>query len=485
MRIAVSGAVLATLLMPSLAQAATVREAQWFLDTVHAIDAQKITRGEGVTVCVLDTGVDASHPDLAGAVLPGKSFDSTIKPDATSDVEGHGTAMAGLIAARGGGVNNALGMAPVSKILPVATPKVGGTYAASIRYCVDNGAKVLNLSGGHLDGTMLDDEKAALEYAVQHDVVVVIAAGNRGQTNKLNPFTSVKGVVAVAGTTQSNSSWPDSWTGSTIALSAPAITVTTYPKTKFSSGYGQGGGTSDSTAIVSGTAALLRAKYPAMNAASVINRLIKSSTDLGAPGRDDMFGYGLVNAEKALTMDIADVDKNPLGEPAAAASDTDGQNSADPNNIFNTDRKSKVAGPIAGAVLLVVVLALVLWLALRGRKKRGPPTHGPMPPAAGPPPGSFGSGSIAGTPQPPQPQNPPATGTPSGAWQQQPGPQPTHVVDTTPVAPPTPGNVIAPQPQAPVRQTPYYSATPPAPGAPNPAQPGTNPGQPPVPPANL
>src|SRR5689334_21673833 len=112
LHLAATVSAVAILLVPAFAQAATVREAQWFVDAVHAIEAQQLTRGSGVTVCVLDSGVDKTHPDLQGAVVSGKSFGQSPSADATVDLEGHGAAMAGLIAARGGGVNNALGIAP-------------------------------------------------------------------------------------------------------------------------------------------------------------------------------------------------------------------------------------------------------------------------------------------------------------------------------------------------------------------------------------
>jgi hypothetical protein len=135
------------------ARAETLREAQWFLDAVHAPDAQGITKGAGVTVALIDSGVDATHPDLSGAVLPGVSFDSPSQAGRT-DPDGHGTRMAGLIAARGGSVDKALGIAPAASILPIAIPATGqiGSLAEPVKYAVDHGAKVINLSIGRPPG---------------------------------------------------------------------------------------------------------------------------------------------------------------------------------------------------------------------------------------------------------------------------------------------------------------------------------------------
>lgn len=398
-----------------------MRQAQWFLDTVHAISAQAISKGAGVKVCVIDTGVDATHPDLKGAVLPGKGFGSDApSADGRVDVEGHGTAMAGLIAARGGGANNALGVAPAALILPTSVGSgARGVFGEQVRWCVDNGAKVINLSGGALNSDVVGQgDKDAFGYAVTHDVVVVVSMGNTGQTGLPNPLAKLPGVIGVSGTDQSNALWSSSQYGSGTALAAPAITVTTYPKTRFSSGFGQGGGTSDSAAIVSGVAALVRAKFPNMDANNVVNRLIKSASDLGAPGRDDKFGYGLVNAEKALTMNIAEVKENPLGTPGATSASPSSGPSA--KNIFSTARGG--ANPLAAVVWLVIIGGAVAWFVMRRRKRKaldsvaGHDSHGMPPmPVAGPtvtPPSNVVMPQAPVQPQQPTPPGPPQGPTP-------------------------------------------------------------------------
>ncbi len=444
-------AVIAIVAPAPVANAATVRQAQWFLDHVHAIEAQQITRGAGVTVCVIDTGVDATHPDLQGAVLAGKGFGYGQSADARTDTDGHGTAMAGLIAARGGGVNNALGIAPASMILPVgAAPGSKFSYTDQVKYCVEQGAKVINLSGGRPNTTEASqDEKDGFAYAVLHDVVVVISMGNRGTTNAANPLAALPGVIGVSGTDENDASWSGSWTASWTALAAPAITVTTAPKAKYSSGFGQGNGTSDSAAIVSGVAALVRAKYPSLDAANVVNRLIKSATDLGAPGRDDLYGYGLVNAERALTMDIAQVSANPLGVPKISTPEA--------KKVYKpatTMQKVLVLG--GGALGLFLFVGLLIWIITRSSRKRkgGPPSSygGPYTTGgAGSPPGPDSwtppPQAVTVAPLPPYPQ-----ATQYAAVSQVPQPQYAQVPSAAQPAAVTapPPQIVQPQAQAPM-----------------------------------
>src|SRR5262249_30341290 len=136
------------------------------------------SQGEGVTVAVLDSGVQAILPDFSGVVLPGK--DMTGGGDGRTDVDpkyGHGTLMAALIAAQGTGTGF-VGVAPGAKILPIVTDD-GGSTIAGIRYATDHGAKVISISQG-APSPCVDELQEAIGYAVDHDVVVVASAGNDG-----------------------------------------------------------------------------------------------------------------------------------------------------------------------------------------------------------------------------------------------------------------------------------------------------------------
>jgi subtilisin family serine protease len=233
--------------------AATVEEWQRdYLNLVRAPQAQKITKGEGVVVAVMDSGVEADHPDLAGAVLPGTSFEVN-SPRGQVDVAGHGTHMAGVIAARGGGYNNALGIAPRAKILPIALPGddvIPSTAAivGSIRYAADHGAKVLSmsLSMPEIDGSIDRQIVQAIAYAQAKDVVVVIASGNRIDSGSDNLLAKLPGVVSVSGVDSTGVPWSGGSTGMYVALAAPAVDiVNTGLRSVHPSGYSRATGTSE------------------------------------------------------------------------------------------------------------------------------------------------------------------------------------------------------------------------------------------------
>ena len=361
----------------ALPRADTVRESQWYLDAVHAPQAHAITRGQGVVVAVIDSGVDAGHPDLAGAVLPGKSFGAPGSQAGRTDPDGHGTKMAGVIAARGGGRNHALGIAPASSILPVAVNASGGamgSLAPAVNWAVDHGAKVISMSIGRPPGAVSPPgEVEAISAAVARGVVVVTSVGNQPTQTAPNVLTEIPGVVTVAGTGRSGTVYPGSIAAPQVALAAPGENIVSPAlRSEFASGYSNGTGTSEATAIVSGIAALIIAKYPGLNGTNVINRLIASSVDAGPPGRDNQYGFGVVDAQRALTMDIPLVDANPLGQPAAgpAGTDTTYGTYVPPTSSGGLPRVALLA---CGAVVLLVVallVGLVIWLATRRRVPR-------------------------------------------------------------------------------------------------------------------
>jgi len=371
------------------AAAETVRQQQWHLDAINAPKAQRVAQGNGVTVAEIDTGVDASHPDLAGAVLPGVAMLGSTSARGLTDPQGHGTLMAGLIAARGGGADHALGIAPKAKILPIAVPQpITGSLAGPIRYAVDHGAKIINMSLGGQPAGDRADELDAIAYARSKDVILVAGAGNRpdGATEVASP-ASLPGVVAVSGSDKGGVAWSGSVTGPKVAVAAPAANVLSdLPKSIGATGYGIGSGTSSSTAIVSGVLALIRSKFPTMNAANVINRLFKTARDAGPPGRDDTFGYGIVDAYAAVTATVPAVNADPLG-PIAGASPSG--NSAAGNSAVDDGwgtpltRLAVLAG-IGLAVVLLLVLILIA-VARRGRRRAVPPASVYRPPGYPPP----------------------------------------------------------------------------------------------------
>jgi type VII secretion-associated serine protease mycosin len=445
--VVVFAAGLAPLMAAAPAQAAphNVREAQWYLGPYKIAQAQQITRGTGVVVAVVDSPIYVDHPDLAGQVLSGTSTAAGGPadgwgPDDRSVV--HGTGMASVIAGKGGDNNHLLGIAPGAKILPVADSAVGGTSdsrttANAIRWATDHGAKVINVSLGHL-GESHDYEVDAIRYAQAHDVVVVAAVGNtaQGVTAPLSP-ASIPGVVAVSGVGTNGDFWSGSVSGAAVAVAAPAVRMpTAVPPVESASGYDLSDGTSAATALVSGVVALIRAKYPQLDAANVVNRLVRTARDAGTPGRDERFGFGVVQPLEALTADVAPVTANPLGvaAPSASVATTTPAQAATPKDGGGIGTPILVG--VAASLGLLAVLAVVVILVVRGTRTRPPasqpprypppgyvppPGHAPLPgyaapPGYGPPLSGYGpppSDGLAGHPPP---------GSPVTTWPAQPGP---------------------------------------------------------------
>ena len=293
----------------------SVREAQGQLKTLDVAGAWTYANGAGVTVAVIDSGVDANHPDLVGQVLPGLDL---VDPEGNGDADlvGHGTTVSAIIAGRGDDNAGVIGIAPKARILPVRVLDQRNRYddaiivAKGVRWAVDHGARVINLSlGGNGSSAAL---AAALDYAFAKDVVVVACTGNVSASSTSGVWYPARepGVIAVAGMEQAGDVlWSGSITGKETVVTAPA---TQLVGARAGGGYWRVQGTSFAAPMVAGTAALIRSRWPTMPAGEVINRIIKTAKDRGAPGRDDTFGYGLVNPTGALTADVPAVYDNPL-----------------------------------------------------------------------------------------------------------------------------------------------------------------------------
>nr|WP_245736429.1 type VII secretion-associated serine protease mycosin [Micromonospora pattaloongensis] len=292
-----------------------VRDDQWQLRELHATAAWRHAKGDGVTVAVLDSGVDATHADLVGQVLPGMDF---VKPgNGQFDPVGHGTTVAGLIAGRDDDDRGAVGLAPHAKILPVRVLDEENRYddslviAKAVRWAVDNGARVINMSlGGHGRSPAL---AAALDYAFARDVVVIACTGNVTPSAPTDVWYPARepGVVAVAGMEkEAPELWSGSITGRETVITAPGNgLVGARP-----GGHWRVQGTSFAAPLVAATAALIRSRWPEMSAADVVNRLIRTASDVGPPGRDDRFGFGVVDPVAALTRPVPTVEHNPLDD---------------------------------------------------------------------------------------------------------------------------------------------------------------------------
>ncbi|MWA06047.1 S8 family serine peptidase [Actinomadura sp. LD22] len=274
-----------------------------------------LSKGSGATVALLDTGVDASIPELSGAVLKGADTAGG-KTDGRKDLDafedGHGTSMAVMIAGQGGGNSGYVGIAPEARILPVnvMTKDVTGSeinptdaVANGIRFAVGKGATVINLSfGGGADDIPHQCPKKLLDtiaYAIEHDVVLVSSAGNKGRTiNSPEAPGSCPGVVAVGGIDSNLSPWSRTQRQPYVAVAAPAsgsVVVGRGDKV-----YADAEGTSGAAALVSGAVALIRAHNPNMSGRTVVQRLIATALPISKPVPDKATGYGAIRIARAM-----------------------------------------------------------------------------------------------------------------------------------------------------------------------------------------
>jgi type VII secretion-associated serine protease mycosin len=281
-----------------------LRPQQWALDRAPFDAAWGATRGGGVKVAVIDTGVRGDHEDLAGVVLPG--IDYVNGGDGRIDPAGHGTAVAGVIAAR---VNNARGIAgaaPDVRILPVRVLDANGSgsasnVAAGVIWAVEHGARVINLS---LGGGLSPGIQGAMQYALSKNVVVIAAAGNNYENGNLPMYPGAyPEPIAVAAVDRNLQRANFSNTGSYVDISAPGKDVTVLWGTGPST-YGAADGTSFATPYVAAVAALLIAQNPSLTAAAARNLLLSSADDLGAPGADTWYGRGFIHPQRALIMGL-------------------------------------------------------------------------------------------------------------------------------------------------------------------------------------
>ncbi|MDA9786644.1 S8 family serine peptidase [Pontimonas sp.] len=309
-------------LSASPAVADQVRERQYWLQDYRIEQAWDITRGAGVRIAIIDTGIDATHPDLVGAVVGGADFSGLGTADGLTPVgpeRRHGTMVASLAAGRGNaGVEGVIGSAPEAELLSVSMSFGGGSVspdeqvASAVRFAVDNGADIISLSLTRNTRDWPESWDRAFSYAAANDVVVIAAAGNRGSgTVAVGAPATMPGVLTVGGVDQDGlASDTASSQGITIGVMAPSEGLVGATP---GGGYVSWSGTSGATPIVAGIVALVRSAYPSMDAANVINRVLLTANRVTDTIPDPIYGYGLVDAYGALTADVPYVGANPLG----------------------------------------------------------------------------------------------------------------------------------------------------------------------------
>jgi subtilisin len=275
----------------------------WGVKRIGAGDVHSAgNEGDGIKVAVLDTGIDYNHPELSGVYAGG--YDFVNKDEDPMDDEGHGTHVAGTIAAARNGYG-VVGVAPKVKLyaLKVLDANGSGSFSnviAALQWCVENGVQITNNSYGSSKdpGTIV---KEAFDAAYNAGILHVASAGNSGNPtgrgDNVGYPARYTSVIAVAATTKTDSRASYSSTGPDVELAAPGSAINS---TLLGGGYGEMSGTSMASPHVAGAAALVWYANPTWSNEQVRQRLIETAEDLGPSGRDPYYGYGLVRADLAV-----------------------------------------------------------------------------------------------------------------------------------------------------------------------------------------
>lgn len=313
-------AIAGSLIVASPAFADNIRDKEYWLSSYGIQTAWATTRGAGVTIAVIDTGVDGSHPDLTRTVIGGTDVSGVGSSNGQTPIGAdskHGTMVASLLAGHGHGTGDGiLGVAPDAKILSVSVGFGVGTVgsddqiAEAVRWSVDHGADIINMSltRNTLDWPVSWDD--AFLYAMEKGVIVVAAAGNRGSgTTEVGAPATMPGVVVVAGVDQNGAaSFDASSQGITLSVAAPSEGLVGAAP---GGGYYLWAGTSGATPLVSGVLALIKAAHPGLSAGNIINRLTATARSKGDP---IIYGSGLFDAAAAVSASVPKVTTDPAHE---------------------------------------------------------------------------------------------------------------------------------------------------------------------------
>ncbi|HSV66254.1 MAG TPA: type VII secretion-associated serine protease mycosin [Mycobacteriales bacterium] len=360
----------------------------WAQARLRYQEAWRYSTGRGVTVAVVDSGVDGGHPQLAGAVLPGADLTAgpVPKPGANTDCFGHGTQVAGIIAARPRGGVGFFGVAPRATILPIRQTwgvdgirqyTQGSPYnlLRGIDLAVASGARVVNVSitlpAAQMTYYLKTLFRATIENAARHNTLVVTATGNLDENNNQSVATypaalarDYDNVIAVGGLKADGSLDPNSITGDFVTVVAPDTDnlTSTWPHGSLIPSTG----TSFAAPFVSGLAALLRSRFPGMSAAEVKRRIVLTadhpSTDLPSP----QFGYGVINPTAALTMVLPPADAPTPAPPQAGPP-------LAPPPVPDTHTRIIALAIAGGGTLLALVVVAAAVIIPRGRRRRWQP----------------------------------------------------------------------------------------------------------------
>lgn len=268
---------------------------EWYVTKTGATNAWSLATGSGVTIAILDTGCDPTHPDLSSRYVPGwNTYDNNAD---THDVYGHGTNVAGVAAATGNNGVGIAGMAYNASIMPMRISDLNGmgyssTVASGLTWASDHGARVANISYQLTSSSTVQN---ASKYFMDHGGVVCIAAGNTGT---VDPAADSPYAMTVSATTSSDVLATWSTTGNCVDISAPGASIYT---TNNGGGYGSWSGTSVASPMVAGAAALVMSANPALTGYQVQDLLKSTAKDLGSAGWDSQYGQGRLDAYAAVS----------------------------------------------------------------------------------------------------------------------------------------------------------------------------------------
>ncbi|GIE78124.1 type VII secretion-associated serine protease [Actinoplanes philippinensis] len=341
----------------------------WPLQRLDPEAAWPTSRGRGVVVAVIDSGVTRRHPKLSGRVVAGKDFVQA-GGSGDCDADGHGTLVAGIIAGNDTRDVPFYGIAPDAYIMPVRVlpnskrstdPTLPRRIADALVWAVNNGADVVNMS---LVTEPTPALESAVKYAVSKNVVVVAAAGNEGASPSAGQPVypaAYPEVIAVAGIDQQGKHVASSNTGEYVDIAAPGYAIEGPAPQGGGYAIDQEGGTSFAAAYVSGVAALIREHSPSLSP-SDIRRRLQLTADAPAGDRDDQVGFGVVNPYRAVATILESENKRDdttAGQvPAALPPDA------------RLDTVRAIGGWVFGGGLLIAVLLLVAG-PIRRRARRG------------------------------------------------------------------------------------------------------------------
>ncbi|MGP0023239.1 MAG: S8 family serine peptidase [Streptosporangiaceae bacterium] len=401
--------------MASQTAADKIRDQEWWLANLHVSQAWAVTRGAGVTVAVLSSGVDAGHPDLTGSVITGADFTGSGETPATPSWGIEGTSAASIVAGHGDNAGDAAGIsgvAPAARILsvrvvldatdplnanPAAVQRLPTAIAAGIRYAAAHGAQVIDLpldpaslaSDGAATGGLgaaaggSAAEQAAVDYALGKGAVLVAPAGDNGEDGNVPTYPAAyPGVIAVGTVDRHFVRAPFSNRQSYVALTAPGVDLTTASPP---SGYRNMSTTDAASAVVAGIAALIRSRYPTLNSSQVRQALVTGSVPRPPSATGAGYGAGTVDALRAVQA--AALIAAPRASPSASAS-APAAAPAPPRTIRPAPPRTGILSratavlrdaAMAAGMLILLLLASLIGIRVRRRRADRGPLPGPEP----------------------------------------------------------------------------------------------------------